>query len=274
MTNELQNLHLLPTMAPALSDDPFAKALVKAVELELRSDYEEIQKIILLENLEKQSDNMLDHLARHYHVDFYDDTLTRKQKIALIRNSRAAHMYKGTRYSVELAFESLDLIGVITEWWEDVEESDPGTFSVYLELTDRGITDNTLQSFERLIDAYKNKRSHLKNIQLGLRSTAHAYLPSASISGERLGTFPEVKTLSISRHITSVSSAVQCTEELTAKPKQVTAMKDECVARYATTGQVTEIQMVKPLVNKVVEMNVQRNIGVGSQILEYITGGK
>ena len=245
MTNELQNLHLLPTMAPALSDDPLAKALVKAVEDELRSDYEEIQKIILLENLEKQSDNMLDHLERHYHVDFYDDTLTRKQKIALIRNSRAAHMYKGTRYSVELAFESLDLIGVITEWWEDVEESDPGTFSVYLELTDRGITENTLQSFERLIDAYKNKRSHLKNIRLGLRSTAHAYLPSASISGERLDTFPPVKTDATSHGILNTGTATQLIERVIVPPRRVERVEATPFARIATVGQVIETIIVK-----------------------------
>lgn len=270
--SNVKELNLHKTLPTYLRQDAFAVAFVKAVDEELQQIADEIKLVRLLENIELQSDSTLDHLAKHFHVDFYDSTLQREQKINLIRNSYQAHLYKGTPYAVRLALDSLNLDGEIKEWFQ--YDGEPFTFQVKLELSNVGITESAINMFERLIDAYKNKRSHLKNIQLGLRSTAHAYLPSASISGERLGTFPEVKTLSISRHITSVSSAVQCTEELTAKPKQVTAMKDECVARYATVGQVTEIQMVKPLVNKVVAMNVQRNIGVGSQIVEYITGGK
>lgn len=222
MTNELQNLHLLPTMAPALSDDPFAKALVKAVELELRSDYEEIQKIILLENLEKQSDNMLDHLARHYHVDFYDDTLTRKQKIALIRNSRAAHMYKGTKYAVELAFESLGLVGKAVEWWEeeDPKERVPGTFRMVIDVKSE-ITNNLLTQFDRLACAYKNMRSHLRRVELQMKIHHELFVGTISTAGETISIYP-YQVGSITLH---------------GQQKQATASYSQEILHFSTKGE-------------------------------------
>ena len=126
----------------------------------------------------------------------------------------------------------------------------------------------------RIIQAIeRNKPAHLEYLFKDVITFA-TLLSAVSIGGERVEVFPGIATTSKSQGLISLFSSSQSTEELTAKPKQVTDTKDECVARYATIGQVTEIQMVKPLVNKVAAMNVRRNVGVGSRIVEYITGGK
>ena len=211
----LDQLKLLPTVSPAIGRDAFAQAFLKAVEKELLLAYEESRKLILLENLEEQCDTTLDHLARHYHVDFYDDTLTRKQKIALIRNSRVAHMYKGTKYAVELAFESLGLVGKAVEWWEeeDPKERVPGTFRMVIDVKSE-ITNNLLTQFDRLACAYKNMRSHLRRVELQMKIHHELFVGTISTAGETITVYPH-QVGSITLHGQQKQATAAYSQEIT-----------------------------------------------------------
>ena len=78
--SNVKELNLHKTLPAYLRQDAFAVAFVKAVDEELQQIADEIKLVRLLENIDLQSDSTLDHLAKHFHVDFYDTTLRREQK--------------------------------------------------------------------------------------------------------------------------------------------------------------------------------------------------
>ena len=190
--SNVKELNLHKTLPTYLRQDGFAVAFVKAVDEELQQIADEIKLVRLLENIELQSDSTLDHLAKHFHVDFYDATLRREQKINLIRNSYQAHLYKGTPYAVCLALDSLNLDGEIEEWFQ--YDGKPFTFKAKLELSDIGITEETMQMLERLIEAYKNKRSHLTSLELSMKSNMKTYVGIGAVSGEEVELLPQIIT--------------------------------------------------------------------------------
>lgn len=270
--SNVKELNLHKTLPTYLRQDAFAVAFVKAVDEELQQIADEIKLVRLLENIELQSDSTLDHLAKHFHVDFYDSTLRREQKINLIRNSYQAHLYKGTPYAVRLALDSLNLDGEIEEWFQ--YDGEPFTFKVKLELSDVGITEDTINMLERLIGAYKNKRSHLINIQLAMRSVVPVNLFSTSIGGERLKTLPEIKTNAKVRGLSFLGTNMQTAERVVTAPEQVKNIKGNSFIKAFSVGQVTEIQTVRPPDKQNVITQTYRKFVAGTQVTEYIVGGK
>lgn len=216
--SEVKELNLHKTLPTYLRQDAFAVAFVRAVDEELQQIADEIKLVRLLENIELQSDDTLDHLAKHFHVDFYDSTLRREQKINLIRNSYQAHLYKGTPYAVRLAFDSMNLKGDIKEWFDYGYE--PYTFKVEVQAVS-AINQETLSLFERLIHAYKNKRSHLIGLELSMKIQHSVKLGTISTAGETTTVYP-YQVGSITLH---------------GQQKQATASYSQEILHFTTKGE-------------------------------------
>lgn len=184
-------VHKAPThqlLTRFMDGDAFTRNLFEIIVEELYEAAVEVPMLHLMANLEKQSDDVLDHLAWQFHVDFYDAKFERQKKIAVIRNAYQSHKYKGTPYALDLVFDSLGLDGHITEWFEDDEN--PYTFKANINVFDVGINEDTYRMFERLIRHYKNVRSWLEEIIINLNSRNQIYVGSTLEVGHTLTIYP------------------------------------------------------------------------------------
>ena len=74
--------------------------------------------VIIIDNLPSDA---LPHLAEQYHITGNEGWLhanTENEKRALIKNAIKIHRYKGTKYALLEIFNTLNLMGTITEWFE------------------------------------------------------------------------------------------------------------------------------------------------------------
>ena len=74
--------------------------------------------VIIIDNLPADA---LPHLAEQYHITGNEGWLhanTENEKRALIKNAIKIHRYKGTKYALLEIFNTLNLSGTITEWFE------------------------------------------------------------------------------------------------------------------------------------------------------------
>lgn len=184
-------VHKAPThqlLTRFMDGDAFTRNLFEIIVEELYEAAVEVPMLHLMANLEKQSDDVLDHLAWQFHVDFYDAKFERHKKIAVIRNAYQSHKYKGTPYALDLVFDSLGLDGHITEWFED--DANPYTFKANINVFDVGINEDTYKMFERLIRHYKNVRSWLEEIIINLNSRNQIYVGSTLEVGHTLTIYP------------------------------------------------------------------------------------
>ena len=184
-------VHKAPThqlLTRFMDGDAFTRTLFEIIVEELYEAAVEVPMLHLMANLEKQSDDVLDHLAWQFHVDFYDAKFERHKKIAVIRNAYQSHKYKGTPYALDLVFDSLGLDGHITEWFED--DANPYTFKANINVFDVGINEDTYKMFERLIRHYKNVRSWLEEIIINLNSRNQIYVGSTLEVGHTLTIYP------------------------------------------------------------------------------------
>ena len=141
-----------------LADDKNLQSICDAVDKAFNLD-SEINKLLvyLIDNVPEDA---LDFLAWQFHVEGYELATTVEQKRALIKNSIELHRYKGTRYAILKALESLGLSGEIKEWFE--YNGEPYKFRVYIK--------SPLSSEKLYIDLvglvkqYKNERSWLDSI--------------------------------------------------------------------------------------------------------------
>ena len=184
-------VHKAPThqlLTRFMDGDAFTRNLFEIIVEELYEAAVEVPMLHLMANLAKQSDDVLDHLAWQFHVDFYDAKFERQKKIAVIRNAYQSHKYKGTPYALDLVFDSLGLDGHITEWFED--DANPYTFKANINVFDVGINEDTYKMFERLIRHYKNVRSWLEEIIINLNSRNQIYVGSTLEVGHTLTIYP------------------------------------------------------------------------------------
>lgn len=113
---------------------------------------------------------VLPWLAWAFSVDTWDAAWSEQEKRAAIRSAVAVHKYKGTIGAVREALAGFDIAIGVQEWFNQLPTGDPYTFLITLELDQRGLDINDLQSIHRVIQAAKNLRSHLSSIAVRARS--------------------------------------------------------------------------------------------------------
>jgi len=92
---------------------------------------------------------------------------------ATIANSVHLHRIAGTRGALDLALSTFGVVADVQEWWE--YDGDPCHFRLDLSSTKYEVTPDLISAAERVVDRYKNVRSHLDDLRLG-------YLAELSVS--------------------------------------------------------------------------------------------
>ena len=116
--------------------------------------------ICLYPRIDELSSELVDALAIHFHVDFYDTSLSLGKRRALVKNSIRWHMKKGTKSAVEELVQTVFESGIVSEWFE--YGGDPYRFKVTT--VDTMPSDEEINRLIQAINSVKNIRSHLDEI--------------------------------------------------------------------------------------------------------------
>lgn len=127
--------------------------------------------------------DLLPWLAFAYAVDEWDNTWSTDVKREVIAQSLEVKRTKGTPAGVQRALAALGLPAQVQEWFQQIPEGDPYTFRVLIEAQQIGFSAKQLAQIRRVIERYKNKRSHLAGVDISIRSTTGPYLASVALGG-------------------------------------------------------------------------------------------
>ena len=160
--NDLYKFKLKDTLPSSIANDANVQALAEVVTLRLMALMPFVDRLTILSHLNELSTPILDELAWHLHVDFYDEAVARKQKIKLILSSIAWHRRKGTVGLVEEAIGELYSDCEVVENW-GYEDGKPYHFK--LQMSGYMMVPNIRERVLRILEFVKNKRSWLDGIE-------------------------------------------------------------------------------------------------------------
>jgi len=170
-------LDLLP---PNLKNDPDMIAASKAVDNQFLLAVNEVNKCILLPNLDTLPSDVVDLLAWQMHVDFYDNTLDLAVRRDLVRNSIRWHKQKGTPKAVEELISTVFDSGEVDEWFNYGGE--PYTFQVIT--TNETVTMDKAEQFIRALNSVKNERSWLDKVVIQIGDEMDLYFAGVIHTGD------------------------------------------------------------------------------------------
>lgn len=160
--NDLYDFNLKDTLPGSITNDVNVQALAEVTTLRLMALMPFVDRLTILSHLNELSAPILDELAWHLHVDFYDEAATKDQKIKLILNSITWHRRKGTVGLVEEAISELYSECEVFENW-DYEGGQPYHFK--LQMSGYMMTPDIRERLLRILEIVKNKRSWLDGIE-------------------------------------------------------------------------------------------------------------
>ena len=153
--------------------------------------------VLLVTIIDNLPSDALPHLAEQYHITGNEGWLqcrNDEEKRDLIKRSIEVHRYKGTKYALQKIFDMFGLEGKIKEWFETGGE--PFTFTVDIDFVTKGLDFELIEKLEDLINEYKNVRSHLAKLNIGMPANVGNYKHKmTSLSGECTTIYPFQKTL-------------------------------------------------------------------------------
>ena len=131
---------------------------------------------------------MLPYLAWALSVDRWDRTWPEDAKRAVIRGSFYIHRHKGTMTALRNLIEPLGYTMAVQEWWQNDDK--PGTFTLTIDTTEIGITDDQYQELERLIAETKPVSRHLAGLNIRVRTNGKITAGVACYHGDMLTVYP------------------------------------------------------------------------------------
>lgn len=155
--NKINEVKLLQLLPESLRDSPDIKAAADAVDLGFLSIIKDIDKVIILPKINEVSEDVLDHLAYFFHVDFYDTSMDVEVKRALVKESIYIHQIKGTPAAVEKLVTILFGESKVIEWFD--YEGKPYHFKVLVPIS---ALKKGPDRFLNAVDTIKNTRSYLE----------------------------------------------------------------------------------------------------------------
>lgn len=160
--NKLDEFNMADILPTSIEEDENIQALAEIFTYEVLQLVPSINRLLLLPNLSKLPDAVLDHLAWQYHVDFYEQASTRHEKEQLIYQSLAWHRKKGTVGIVEDMAKLLTDYAEVTEYWD--YDGEPYHFKITIESNENYDTDE-VKRVVNAIEQVKNARSWLDGIE-------------------------------------------------------------------------------------------------------------
>lgn len=160
MSKTIHDVKLIDLLPDNLKRDPDMIAASQAVDLGFLELTDEMNNVIILPRVDEVSEELLDHLAYFFHVDFYDLTMDVETKRKLVKDSVYLHQIKGTPAAVERLIQTLFGDGEVSEWFEYGDT--PYRFRVIT--GNESVTTERAEEFIRALDSVKNARSTLDRV--------------------------------------------------------------------------------------------------------------
>lgn len=216
---ELSNIDLLSLQTAYMQQDPFVKALCKALEPYFKMLDEDIILTYIYGRIDELDEKVVDSLAWQFHVDFYDYTLSLEKKREIVKNSIRLHRIKGTPQAVIDASTTVFGRTKLREWFE--YDSDPFYFSLDVDVTETGASPEQLKKLDILISAYKNKRSWLEILNIFLTTRGTISIGAITIMGEEIVVYPWApKDISSKINYTVPIAQISSNETIITYPKE------------------------------------------------------
>lgn len=185
---KVQNINLYDIIPQVLKNDKTTVAICKVLQKYIDENFKLLNKLILLPNIDNLEEDILDHLAYQFHVDFYDSSLDISKKREIVKGSIAHHRKKGTKWSVEDLISRAFDNSWIDEWFD--YNGKPYMFKVTT--TDYMSTKDKLTSLIRAIGTVKNTRSWLESITIKREKELKLYCGSVTRRTIKTTIYPRV----------------------------------------------------------------------------------
>lgn len=153
---ELENLKLSDIMPPNLLKDPFVKAMCDALDVQLNKLVENNKKLSIYANIDNLPEEIINFLAWQFHVDFFDESWTLKQKRDAVKNSIKWHRYKGSIGVLEDYISTIFGNARVSEWFD--YDGEPYHFKIDM-ITGEIPSIEALNKILKAIYTIKNTRS-------------------------------------------------------------------------------------------------------------------
>ncbi|EDX4488539.1 phage tail protein I [Salmonella enterica subsp. salamae] len=131
---------------------------------------------------------LLPYLAWALSVDRWDKNWLEETKRQVIKASWMVHRHKGTISALRNVVEQLGFLLRVIEWWQNGEQ--PGTFRLEIGIQEQGITEETHQELERLINDAKPVSRHLIGLSLSLQTQGYIGMGVSCYVGDTLTVSP------------------------------------------------------------------------------------
>lgn len=219
--SDLRTTRLIDLLPPNLRKNPDLLAAAAAIDQGFFDVVDTVAYTLILADVDNLPEPMLDHLMWQFHITFEEGAglaETVEEKRRFVKNALRIHKLKGTKRALEMAIELLDMRGIITEWFE--YGGDPYHFRIdLLEVTTKGLSEEIILLLEKLINAYKNRRSWLEAINVFLTGRGKMYIASAMQAGEEITVYPWQETTIETKGTARLGSVSQSVETLTVYPE-------------------------------------------------------
>ena len=114
------------------------------------------------------SGELLPYLAWAFSVDRWDAAWAESAKRDAVKAAHHIHQHKGTISAIRRVVEPLGYLVKVVEWWQESPSGEPGTFSLEMQVSEAGISDELFQELERLIDDARPVSRHLKKLDISM----------------------------------------------------------------------------------------------------------
>ncbi|HWI48076.1 MAG TPA: phage tail protein I [Rummeliibacillus sp.] len=219
MSKQITDLLLVDALPAVLRNDKFSKALTKAVNVQLNKLFEQAMFYVESRNLMDMPEAFLDHLAYTKYVEYYSFSMSKQEKVNAINSSSLLHKQKGTPSALTTVLKTLNFTGYAEEWFQ--YDGDPYMFKVWIESNGTDITVERLQILEKLIQKYKNNRSHLEVLNIYASTHSNINYAATTATGESITVYPWTpKTIELSANTRFGAAVINTTEVFTVYPKE------------------------------------------------------
>jgi len=181
----------------SIKNDAKIKAISKCMDYIFSAFNGDERKLLIYSRIDELDEQTLDDIAWGWGLNYetgYNLLETIEEKRALVKNALQIHKHKGTRFATERAAKLLNITCEIIEWWEDeTGELEPFEFRVDAGSDTRDLTPEFFANLNKLVNATKNVRSHMKGVRAILAAT-HVYsIGVASLGAAFVEVFPKIE---------------------------------------------------------------------------------